>query len=412
MGPPPPHGVGGSANADWHAQWHTPMPADAAFAAAMPPSAGRVVAARIPTHDGRAPRRGAQPRAAAGEGAGAHAAGGPLRSIDEDAKMNDDAASSPTKRQLFDELVMRRRDEQECSDDDDDDDGGARGRRRGGGRAAPANVPPPPPQKRRASRPLPPPFGRLHDDDDYDSEEEEEDGVSPDSVLTCCDGKAATATKATPPSRSPYKAARGMHIAMNSPGKQKRMEEEIARMHRATQRRAARESFGINNTNNSTRFTRAAGPQPAAAASAAAIIPSPVSDAVPTRRPAHQDVEMMDVSSAVSAATPRVREGDPDVPNKPAVSRTASRVEVMLREPRGSPGEMGVAAKLELRFATLGVSVGGGDGGGEGGGEGAGCVTFGARRAFSFTTPPRVRKTREGTTGDEDDDARGRGCRK
>jgi hypothetical protein len=73
---------------------------------------------------------------------------------------------------------------------------------------------------------------------------------------------------------------------------------------------------------------------------------------------------------------------------------------------------MGVAAKLELRFATLGVSVGGGDGGGEGGGEGAGCVTFGARRAFSFTTPPRVRKTREGTTGDEDDDARGRGCRK
>jgi hypothetical protein len=121
---------------------------------------------------------------------------------------------------------------------------------------------------------------------------------------------------------------------------------------------------------------------------------------------------MMDVSSAVSAATPRVREGDPDVPNKPAVSRTASRVEVMLREPRGSPGEMGVAAKLELRFATLGVSVGGGDGEGEGGGEGAGCVTFGARRAFSFTTPPRVRKTREGTTGDEDDDARGRGCRK
>ena len=279
-----------------HDEWHTPAPAPKTSAQETTPD-GCVVYRAIPIHDGRAPKPkpmarrrqqlaltpvAATPEEASAEDppaspmarsasftfdtvavneraarsastsdgviatvSGSKATGGVTGATGVDLE---DAALGRARKQLFEEHVRFRR-AQEPDDSDDDVDihdvsnsGAFRGFVH-----PPAAVPGASPAKRKGSELS---TGILDFDSSFDTDEEgvDADRVSPDSVLETVAAEAAadaarvTERKSKSPMKSPNKFARaGAYEGgiQNSPGKQRRMA-ELARMHRAQQRRQAR----------------------------------------------------------------------------------------------------------------------------------------------------------------------------
>ena len=274
-----------------HDEWHTPAPAPKTSAQETTPD-GCVVYRAIPIHDGRAPKPKPMARrrqqlaltpvaptpeeteedppaspmarsasftfdtvavneraarsASTSDGviatvSGSKATGGVTGATGVDLE---DAALGRARKQLFEEHVrFRRAQEPDDSDDDDVHDVSNSGAFRGFVHP-PAAVPGASPAKRKGSELS---TGILDFDSSFDTDEEgvDADRVSPDSVLESVAAEAAADAARTQerksPMKSPNKFARAgaYEVPQNSPGKQRRMA-ELARMHRAQQRRQAR----------------------------------------------------------------------------------------------------------------------------------------------------------------------------
>ena len=266
-------------------EWHTPAPAQKTVAETTP---GYVVYRAIPLHDGRAPkpkpaaRRRQQldgsamarvasftfdtasfvdtaaaderaPPASTSDGAGG---GGHEDEARQHACSSLEAvALGRARKQLFEEHVRFRRANEPDSDEDEDDTAGDGGHSDGGGgrggvttfrgfASAVTAVPGASPAKRKGSERAMPSTGCLELDSSFDTDDDDDDDVinnrvSPDSVLETVATEAANA-RTKSPMKSPNKFARGAYDGpLNSPGKARRMR-ELARMHRAQQRRSAK----------------------------------------------------------------------------------------------------------------------------------------------------------------------------
>ena len=429
-------------------EWHTPAPAQKTVAETTP---GCVVYRAIPLHDGRAPKpkqaarrrqqragsamgsamareasftfdtaaadERAPPASTSDGGEGGHEGQHTRRSLEA-------VALGRARKQLFEEHVRFRRAHEPDSDDDDDDyggdgdDGGGRGRVAtfSGFASASTAVPGASPAKRKGSERAMPSTACLELDSSFDTDEDDDgddvdNRVSPDSVLETVATEAANA-RAKSPMKSPNKFARGAYgdLPLNSPGKARRLR-ELARMHRAQQRRAAKLASSSPLKNESSK----------GAASDSRIdfrpIPSPgteqiemgilhgaalVADASPPRRLAEYAGPSGFSEHAKPPAVPRPGRLDGaandacfgDVDAKP-VRRTASRIAHLLGSASGGGdgggggGEGGVdglrtamrrleipSARLEDRFASIDAEFGLGD-----------------FPESSFATPARARTT-------------------
>jgi len=155
------------------------------------------------------------------------------------------------RKQLFEEHVRFRR-AHEPDSDEDEDDGNGHGDDGGGESGGVATfrgfasavtaVPGASPAKRKGSERAMPSTGCLELDSSFDTDDDDDvinNRVSPDSVLETVATEAANA-RTKSPMKSPNKFARGAYDGpLNSPGKARRMR-ELARMHRAQQRRSAK----------------------------------------------------------------------------------------------------------------------------------------------------------------------------
>lgn len=157
------------------------------------------------------------------------------------------------------------------------------------------------PAKRKGSDRAMPSTACLELDSSFDTDDDDDvnNRVSPDSVLELVATEAANA-RTKSPMKSPNKFARGAYDGpLNSPGKARRMR-ELARMHRAQQRRSAKLASSPLKNESSTTATSDSGidfrpiPSPGTeqietggrgALAAARIDAALVGDASPPRRP-------------------------------------------------------------------------------------------------------------------------------
>ena len=427
-------------------EWHTPAPAQKTVAETTP---GYVVYRAIPLHDGRAPKPKPAARrrqqlderdgsamarvasftfdtAAADERASMipstsdGAGGGGTCEASHACDSLEACALGRARKQLFEEHVRFRRSHEPDSDEDDDDsligdDGDGRG---GVGTfrgfaSAVAAVPGASPAKRKGSDRAMPSTACLELDSSFDTDDDDDvnNRVSPDSVLELVATEAANA-RTKSPMKSPNKFARGAYDGpLNSPGKARRMR-ELARMHRAQQRRSAKLASSPLKNESSTTATSNSGidfrpiPSPGTeqietggrGALEARIDAALVGDASPPRRPGVGGGvgggrgESDDDARPPAAPRPGRLDGAAndacfgDVDAKP-VRRTASRIAHLLGSASSGGGvdDLRLAmrrleipsARLEERFASADAEFG--------------CL--GNFPESSFATPAPARKT-------------------